>query len=355
MHDERWTGPGQAPVSRRNLLAGTGGLALTTALGGRPARAEEERIVVATWGGDYANLLRKNIDEPVLKPRGIEVVQDLGDQLPRIAKVYAQRRLPRGTVDVVCAEAPFAYRMGDSGLLEKIDESNVPNLKHVRPDLRSEFYAPHIYSVQVLIYNPDKVGDPPKSFGDLMDPKYKGKVGFPDPNFLFVMMGAALYGSGNASDFDKAKELMEKLNANGLRLYPSTDSIAAAMKSGEIDVGVIWLARVHMWQNGGFPIKASFPKEGCIAYVATMTVPKNAPNKKGGLEYLNAMLEPQPEIAFAQDMGYLPPRTDTQLPGKLGEELALPADLKTVVPDYPYVTKVQSDIADWWKKTIQRG
>ena len=49
--------------------------------------------------------------------------------------------------------------------------------------------------------------------------------------------------SGTTTDFDKAKAFMLKLNGNGLRLYPETDSLAPAFKSGEIDVGVIWLAR----------------------------------------------------------------------------------------------------------------
>ena len=30
-----------------------------------------------------------------------------------------------------------------------------------------------------------------------------------------------------------------------------------------------------------------------------------------------------------------------------------PTAPKLVVPDYAYTTKVQPEIADWWKKTIQ--
>ena len=36
----------------------------------------------------------------------------------------------------------------------------------------------------------------------------------------------------NPNDFDKAKEYMLKLNANGLRLYPQTDDMAPGFKSG---------------------------------------------------------------------------------------------------------------------------
>ena len=92
-------------------------------------------------------------------------------------------------------------------------------------------------------------------------------------------MAASLYETGKTTDFDKAKAFMLKLNANGLRLYPETDALAPAFKSGEISVGVIWLARTFMWQNAGFPVKGNFPKEGAILYVSGMVVPKNAPDK----------------------------------------------------------------------------
>ena len=119
-------------------------------------------------------------------------------------------------------------------------------------------------------------------------------------------MAASLLETGTTTDFDKAKAFMLKLNANGLRLYPETDALAPAFKSGEIDVGVIWLARTVMWQNAGFPVKGMFPKEGAILYVSGMVMPKNAPNKDAAYKYMNALLEPSAQQGFAAHMGYLP-------------------------------------------------
>jgi putative spermidine/putrescine transport system substrate-binding protein len=339
-------------LRRRHALAGAAALALPAII--RPARAEASRVVLETWGGDYANLLHQNVELPILQPKGgIEVVQDANDEPPRIAKVFAQRRLPRGTSDVVCVQAVGAYQLNDAGLVEKLDETKVPNLAHVRPDLRTNpGFAAHIWSPQVLIYNPDRVKEPPTSFTDLLDPKYKGRVGFPDVNAFYVMMGASLAASGTSTDFDKAKEFMEKINANGVHLYPSTDAAGPPFKTGEIDVGVMWLARVNMWQNAGIPVKASFPKEGCILYVSGMVVPKNAPNKEGAYAYLNAMLEPSAQQAFAAKMGYLPTVNDAPLSGKVAEQLALPDPApRMVVPDYAVTAKVQAEMQDWWKKT----
>jgi putative spermidine/putrescine transport system substrate-binding protein len=347
-------------ISRRRLLgnAALGGAALAApALLTRRAAAAET-CVVGTWGGDYARLLKENIDDPILKPKGLDVVQDVGDETPRVGKLFAQRTLPRNTVDIACMGAPQGYRCGAAGLLEALDESKVPNLKHVLPKLRSPTFVPHIYSAQVLVYNPETVKEPPSSFGDLLDPKWRGKVGMISTVSFWAMMGASLYatGNGNPSDFEKAKEFFLKLNDNGLRLYPQTDALAPPFKSGEIEVGIVWLARTVMWRKTGFPVRGRFPKEGAILYVSGMVMPKNAPNKDAAYKYMNALLEPPAQQGFAANMGYLPTVDDATLSGQVAEDLALPQPAPNlVVPDYAYDATVQPAIEEWWLKNIQRS
>jgi putative spermidine/putrescine transport system substrate-binding protein len=215
--------------------------------------------------------------------------------------------------------------------------------------------APHIWSPQVLAYNPERVKEPPTSFADLLDPKYKGRVGFPNVNAFYVMLAASLYASGTTTDFDKARQLMTRLNDNGLHLYPSTDAGGPPFKTGEIDIGIIWLARINMWQNAGIPIKAAFPKEGCILYVTGMVVPKNAADKKGAYAYLNGMLEPSAQRGFAEHMGYLPTVNDARLTGKVAQQLALPnPPPKMVEPDYAVTSTMQAPMQDWWLKASQK-
>ncbi len=340
-------------LSRRGVLGGAALLAAPAIV--RPARAADQ-CVVGTWGGDYARLLRENIDDPILKPAGIEVVQDVGDESPRVSKLYAQRKLPHGSQDISCLGAVNGYRVNEAGLVENLDEKQVPNLKHVIEELRMPGFVPHIYSAQVLVYNPDKVTDPPTTFGDLLDPKWKGKIGMVSTVAPWVMMAASLHETGKTTDFDKAKAFMLKLNANGLRLYPETDALAPAFKSGEISVGVIWLARTVMWQNAGFPVKGKFPKEGAILYVSGMVVPKNAPNREAAFKYMNALLEPPAQQGFAAHMGYLPTVDDAPLSGKVGEQLALPDPKpKLVTADYPVFAQAMPDLNDWWLKNIQHG
>jgi len=341
-------------LPRRAVLGASALLAMPALLTRRTEAAET--CVVGTWGGDYARLLRENIDDPILKPNDVNVIQDVGDETPRYAKMTAQKALPRGTMDIACFGALNGYRATESGLIETLDETKVPNLKHVQPNLRSAAFVPHIYSAQVIVYNPTIVNEPPKSFADLLDPKWKGKIGMVSTVAPWVLMGASLLESGTTTDFDKAKAFALKLNANGLRLYPETDALAPAFKSGEIEVGVIWLARSFMWHNAGFPVKGQFPSEGAILYVSGMAVPKNAPNKQAAYKYVNAMLEPSAQQGFAAHMGYLPTVDNAPLTGGVGEQLAFPEPRpKLVTPDYEVISKSMSDLNDWWLKNIQHG
>jgi putative spermidine/putrescine transport system substrate-binding protein len=340
-------------LSRRGVLGGAALLAAPSIM--RSARGAEQ-CVVGTWGGDYARLLRENIDDPILKPAGIEVVQDIGDEVPRTSKMYAQKKLPRGTMDIACVGAVWGFRVGEAELVERLDETKVPNLKHVQSSLGLPGFVPHIYSAQVLVYNPDKVKQPPQTMSDLLDPKWKGKIGVVSTAGQWILQAASLHESGTTTDFDKAKALVSKIGANGLRLYPETDNLAPAFKSGEIDVAMIWLARSFMWRNAGFPVAGNFPKEGAILYVSGMTVPKNAPDKEAAYKYINAMLEPSAQQGFAAHMGYLPTVDNAPLSGSVGEQLSLPQPKpKLVTPDYPVLSKALPDLNDWWLKNIQHG
>lgn len=338
-------------LSRRAALAAAASLPVI-----RPALADEQ-VVIATWGGDYANLLRQNVEDPILRPQGVLATQDTGDEDPRVAKLYAQRRLPRGADDVLCLQGVRAREVGDAGLIETLDTAKVPNLAHILPQLRSPGFAAHIWSPQVVIYNPERVSAPPRGFTDLLDPKWKGRVGVADINYMYVTMAAALAATGDANKVEAAetRALLQKLNGNGLRLYPSTDSIGAGVKSGEIDVGLMWLARTVMWQNAGIPVKGLVPTEGGVLYISGMVVPRNAANKAAAYKYLNAMLEPAAQLRFAERMGYLPSVDNAPLSGKVAEQLALPQGAKLHAPDYGIVGKLQGGVAEWWKKNIQQG
>ena len=81
-------------ISRRTALGGGGALAAGAVL---PVAApsvwaqDNKRIVIGTWGGDYSRLLAKNIETPLLVPKGWDVVKDEANDPPRRAKILAEK------------------------------------------------------------------------------------------------------------------------------------------------------------------------------------------------------------------------------------------------------------------------
>lgn len=341
-------------LTRRNLLIGATALAAPAIIGRHASAQSGGEVVIGVSGGDYGRLVKENIDDLILAPQGIKVVQDQGDEPFRVAKVVAARDQAQGTLDILQAEATACYRLADAGLLETLDESNVPNIKYVLPHLRTNFMVPQIYSPQVLVYNEKLVDKPPTTLSDMLDPQYKDKFGVSAQNALHLITASSLNKTGNASDFEAAKPLVEQLIANGLRIYPQPDAIAAALNSGEISVSLMWLARKILWRKADLPFDAAFPKEGCMLFINAMAVPKSAPNKANAFAYLNAVLDPKAQVGFAKNMGYLPTSSQTHLDGEVAEQLALPDPApKMILPDFPYLAKNQNAMNDWWKKAIR--
>ena len=64
-------------ISRRHFLQSSAVLAGSNVLGPLGAAAQAHgKIVLGIWGGDYARLLNKNVEQAILIPAGWQVVQD---------------------------------------------------------------------------------------------------------------------------------------------------------------------------------------------------------------------------------------------------------------------------------------
>jgi putative spermidine/putrescine transport system substrate-binding protein len=340
----------QPAINRRAFGAGAASFTCAAALGIAPARAQAAPCVVGTWGGDYKNLLEANIVKPLLEPKNLPVEWDIAAQGPRKNKLIAERRLPRGTMDIVCLSDVDMYDVSLSGALESLPEARIPNLANAVQSLRKPYSVPHIYSGMVLVYNPNQAQ--PKSYADMWDEKYRGKVGLVDLLHSQIFMAATLAAGGTLSDFEPGKRRLAELKKLGARVLPTNEAMAQALQSGEVWITPMWRARAIQWQNAGIPVTNIAPAEGAIPIVFEFAVPKNAPNKDGAYAFLDASLEPAAQIGFAQKMGYAPTVKNAQLPPDLAQKLTFSADeqAKLKSPDYGYMAKEYQNLKQWWDR-----
>jgi putative spermidine/putrescine transport system substrate-binding protein len=340
-------------LSRRDALVGLSAVAMPAIIG-TEARANG-RVVVGTWGGDYARLLAKNVEDPILKPKGYDVAQDQANSAPRRTKTMAEKRLPRGTSDIQALSAAEMFEMNEGGVAETLDYSKLSNAKNLIPSMKYPFGVGHIYSGKVAVYNPKLLPEPPKSFKDAFDPKHGNKMGIIDIQYQYVMAAAALAAGGKMNDFEPGKALLLEAKKAGVRIYPTNEAFAQALKNEEIGVGIMWKARVIQWQNAGISVQSAAPAEGVPMYVSGFMIPKNAPNKDGGYAYLDAMLEKSAQENFAIDMGYNPTVTNATVAPELKQRIGFTKEeeARLVDLDYAYLAKNDSALKEWWDKVFK--
>jgi putative spermidine/putrescine transport system substrate-binding protein len=340
--------------SRRALLKGAA--AVAAAGGARRARAAAKgQIVVGTWGGDYARLLTKNIEQPILIRDGWQVVQDQAGDPQRRSKMLAERRLPRGTADVQALSALNMFQMHDAGVVDAIDYGRLSNAAHLLSSMKYPYGVGHIYSGKVGVYNPKLIAEAPSSYAQILNAKHGNKLGIIDIQYQYTLVCAALAAGGKVNDLEPGKQLLIACRKAGARIYPTNEAFAQGLKAEEIAIGVMWKARVVQWQNAGISVAAAVPAEGALAYVSGFVIPKNAPNKDGAYAYLDAMLDKGAQEAFAVDMGYNPTVTNAAVPADLNTRIGFtPAEVSALVDlDYAYMTENDVALQEWWQKEFK--
>ncbi|MDB5374612.1 MAG: extracellular solute-binding protein [Belnapia sp.] len=334
-------------TTRRIVL---GSLLATPAIAQAPAE-----VVVGTWGGDYGALLASEIEQPLLRPRGILAQQDVGTPAARRTKLIAERSSRRASMDVVCLGDADTHAMGQLGLLEELTPEKVPNLARVIPALRLPYTLPHIYSVRTILTNPARIQPAPTRYAELFEERFRNRLGFSDLLSTHMTEAAAIAAGGDERNHQPGYARLLEWKRLGARVYPSNEALAAALKSEEVAATIMWLGRAYMWKKAGIPVVASIPAEGATPYVSCACVPRNARNKAAAYAYLDAMLDPRAALGFAERMGFLPTTADTPLPAALAAEIGLtPAQQAALrVPDFDYLARSNTATLDFWNREFK--
>src|SRR5206468_1641470 len=100
------------------------------------------------------------------------------------------------------------------------------------PEFRRPYAVPQAYSAKVIVYNPEKM-PAPRSYRDLWNGAYAGRIGLADLLAVAAIESAALIAGGNARNYETGKAKLLELKASGVKLYPSNEALAVALKSGD--------------------------------------------------------------------------------------------------------------------------
>jgi iron(III) transport system substrate-binding protein len=129
----------------------------------------------------------------------------------------------------------------------------------------------------------------PKSWADLLDPKWKGKIAFTDPAnsgsaYATVTMLVDLWGGGEAG-WKKVGELFRNL-----KVLNRSSLVFQGVGNGEYPLGISLEYAGPMWATGGAPVKVVYPADGTTASMEGVAVIKGGPNPDSArafVDYIN--------------------------------------------------------------------
>jgi len=126
----------------------------------------------------------------------------------------------------------------------------------------------------------------PKSWADLLDPKWKGKIAFTDPGnsgsaYANVAMLAQLWGPGDAG-----WEKVTRLLANTKVLNRST-LVFQGVGNGEFPLGMSLEYAGLEWAAGGAPVKVVYPQDGTVAQMEGIGIIRGGPNAEPAKKFID--------------------------------------------------------------------
>jgi iron(III) transport system substrate-binding protein len=132
-------------------------------------------------------------------------------------------------------------------------------------------------------------GQGPKSWADLLDPKWKGKIAFTDPAnsgsaYQTVTMLVDMWGGGEAG-WKKAGELFKNM-----KVLNRSSLVFQGVGNGEYPLGISLEYAGPLWASNGAPVKVVYPADGTTASMEGVGVIKGGPNTDNArafVDYIN--------------------------------------------------------------------
>lgn len=352
---------GSVDIERRRLLkavlfANLGVVAGT--LGKSPVHAASRRFVLGTTGGKYHEGTKKIFveDTGFRARRDLEMVYDIQTDSGLNTKTLASCGKP--IYDLVQSVESNAAKAYVSGCLMDYDPAKVPNLADIpRAYTLGRYYASAVSLLNGLVYNTKHVSRP-TSWQDLMDPRYKGKVGVPafgwiGQHFLHAL-NKALGGTEDniGPGIRAAAEIVRK---NEAVIIQGSNPGDTAFQREEIWIMPFWHGRMLNLRKNGVPVDISYQQ--FFLHVGTgYLVPKGVADPALSYELVNLTLDPQVQVELVRFFGYAPTNRKVKLPPDLAE-VALPAYATDRAAEIDWV-KVMSHAdrdLERWNKEVLRG
>ncbi|MBA3382388.1 MAG: extracellular solute-binding protein [Actinobacteria bacterium] len=203
------------------------------------------------------------------------------------------------------------------GLWLPIDEAKVPNIEKLFPFFKSDVLnawvdpdgtrtgVPFTWGSVGLTWDDAALPGGLESFYDLLDPKFKDKIGLPDDAPSNFVLAVRMLGYDTTTltqdQYKEVTDLLRQFVKQAKTVSPGYGDVASLLASGEIVAAFSGWAAINSFAAGAGKdtVKTSIPKEGGYSFADAYMVASTADNADTVLAFINHVLEPEVNAAAA--------------------------------------------------------
>jgi iron(III) transport system substrate-binding protein len=248
--------------------------------------------------------------------------------------------------DVLTTSDPAATAaLTRKGIFVAFKPTNFDKVPAEAKDANGAYVAQRLNLITIFVRH-DKIADAaaPKTWSDLVDPKYKGQMVTTDPSYtaLGLMTVATL-----AKKFGWG--FYEKLRAADTMVVQGNQQVADMLKNGErlIAAGALDSYAADE-RKAGHPVATVYPAEGALIIASPTSIVKGSPNPNAAKLLAEFMLSDTAQKLFPEDGGYAA-RID------IGPPAGSPklADVKALAVDYDAIEKEAAQVKRKFNEIFQ--
>lgn len=258
-----------------------------------------EKLNVVSWSGYFSPEILAKFQ----KQSGIEVTVDSYDSNETL---LAKLKQGGAGYDVAIPSNQFIPILIKEQLLERFDPVNEPyyasvvdNLKKPTWDPQGAYSMPFIWGTTSVVINAERYKGPSDSYKVLYEPpaELQGRINMFDSVSEVIDM-ASLYLNIPlcTEDPKQMQQVLTLLKAQKpfVKTYSSkAGSIRENLASGEIDMSMFWGGSSMRAREMKPSLKYLYPKEGVLAWVDNMVIPKGSKNPANAKAFIAFLSQPE--------------------------------------------------------------
>ncbi|MEW1860070.1 2-aminoethylphosphonate ABC transporter substrate-binding protein [Streptomyces sp. NBC_00669] len=332
------------------VLAGCGGS--SSADSGKPSTTvtvySADGLHTDTGDGFYNKVFKDFTAKTGIKVKYVE--GGSGEVVQRLVREKSNTQ-----ADVVVTLPPFIQQAQEKGLLTSYKPAGVDKVAAADKDADGSWES-IVNNYLCFIYNTKELAQPPKTWDDLLDGKFKGKLQYSTPGVAGDGTAVVIKAMHDLGGKDAAMAYLKKLQANNVGPSASTGQLAPKVDKGELlvangDVQMNYADKASMPNQGIF-----FPAANATGKPTTFALPyaaglvKNAPHEDAGKKLLDYFLSPAVQQEVSSVGGGFAARTDvTATDANAAALKQIMAGVDVFTPDWKDINDNLDSYVEAWR------